>query len=145
MLFERLGYAGLSFFMGKFLYYLRTMKTIIAGSRSIQDYRVVERAILSSGFTITEIVSGGAMGVDKMGEKYALYNNISIKRFIPQWDLYGKAAGVYRNADMAEYADALIAIWDGKSKGTENMISTANRLKLKVFVYQLPLLLGDKN
>jgi hypothetical protein len=119
------------------------MKTIVAGSRSIQDYRIVQRAILSSGFTITELVSGGAQGVDQLGEAYARLNNILVKKFIPDWNQYGKAAGIYRNTDMAQYAEALIAVWDGKSKGTLNMICQAKDRKLQVFVYKHPQLLQD--
>ena len=61
------------------------MKTIVAGSRSIIDYKIVKRAIESCGFIITELVSGGANGVDKLGERYAYENSIPIVQFIPDW------------------------------------------------------------
>lgn len=111
------------------------MKTIIAGSRNIKDLEIVECAIKSSEFKITEIVSGGARGVDKLGEEYARKNKIPVTKFPAQWDKYGKSAGYKRNVEMANYADCLIAIWDGESKGTGHMIDTANTYCLNTFVY----------
>lgn len=110
------------------------MKTIIAGSRDIVDYRWVRLAIEQSGFEITEVVSGGARGVDRLGERYAKEHNIPIKQFIPDWDGLGKKAGHVRNREMGDYADALIALWDGESKGTKGMIDYANSKGLKVYV-----------
>jgi hypothetical protein len=127
------------------------MRTIIAGSRSITDFKVIEEAIKASSFSISEVVSGGAKGVDLMGEKFANDNNIPIKVFKPSWsDLdvsgsiikenkYGKfnaRAGVDRNERMGNYADALIAVWDGNSKGTIHMINYMKKLNKKVFVYR---------
>lgn len=125
------------------------MKTIIAGSRDIgstmyNDRRiqsactsVIEHAVKESGFNITEVVSGCAFGVDKLGETWAEDNSIPIVKFPADWDLHGRKAGYVRNAQMAEYADALIAIWDGKSKGTANMIELAKNKELKVYVFCL--------
>lgn len=110
------------------------MKTIVAGSRDITEFYIVKQAIEDSGFEITELVSGGARGVDRLGEKYARDHNIPIKQFIPDWDGLGKKAGHVRNAEMADYADALVAIWDGVSKGTAGMIADATRKGLKVYV-----------
>ena len=112
------------------------MKVIIAGSRGITDYDTVWRAIKDSGFEITEVVSGGANGVDKLGEKYAVRNDIPIKVFLADWEKKKAAAGIIRNAEMAKYADALIAVWDGVSHGTKNMIETAKKKGLKVFVWK---------
>ena len=111
------------------------MKVIIAGSRGITDYNTVLNAIDKSGFMITEVVSGTAKGVDQLGERWARENRIQIKRFPAQWDRYGKSAGYRRNEEMAHYADALIAIWDGQSRGTSHMIDFARSQGLKVFVY----------
>lgn len=110
------------------------MKTIIAGSRDVTEYNWVRIAVEESGFEITEVVSGGARGVDRLGERYAKENDISIKRFIPDWDGLGKKAGHVRNREMGDYADALIAIWDGVSKGTKGMIDYANNKGLEVYV-----------
>lgn len=110
------------------------MKVIIAGSRGITDEHLIFNAIKDSGFEITEVVSGGAIGVDKFGEKYANRNDIPLKIFLPDWKKKKASAGIIRNAEMANYADALIAVWDGESRGTKNMIEVAQRKGLKVFV-----------
>ena len=110
------------------------MKTIIAGSRNIIDYHQVTKAVEESGFQITEVVSGGANGVDKLGEHLAKASLLHCKVFAADWNKYGKRAGYVRNSQMAEYAEALIAVWDGKSRGTDHMIRTAKTQGLKVFV-----------
>ena len=114
------------------------MKTIIAGSRDITDIREVEKAIKSSGFSISEVVCGGARGVDALGWKWAGgREGVRIILIVAQWDKFGKSAGYKRNEEMAEYADALIAVWDGKSKGTKHMIDIATRYGLPVFVHKI--------
>lgn len=112
------------------------MRVIIAGSRDITDYKQVEAAYLSSNIPITEIVSGGARGVDALGEQVAKNFGIPIKVFPADWDKHGKRAGPLRNIQMAEYADGLIAIWDGKSKGTKHMIDQANKQGLVVYIFK---------
>lgn len=115
----------------------RNMKVIIAGSRegfTIEDVRI---AVLNREFygVITEVVSGAARGVDRLGEQWAKENDVPIKQFIPDWDGLGKKAGYVRNREMGDYADALIALWDGESKGTKGMIEYAQKKGLKVYVY----------
>jgi len=110
------------------------MRTIIAGSRGITRFSRVLNAVESSGFEITEVVSGAARGVDTLGEEWAWTSNIPIKQFPAKWKEYGKTAGFIRNQEMADYADALIAVWDGKSSGTLDMINRAKENNLKVFV-----------
>jgi len=110
------------------------MKVIIAGGRDFNDYNKLFQfcdKILSKQREI-EIVSGTANGADKLGEKYANDNGFSIKQFPADWKKFGKSAGYKRNAEMAEYGDALIAFWDGKSRGTKHMIDLAKRAELKV-------------
>ena len=111
------------------------MKTIIAGGRNITDFAVVEQAAYESGFHITEVVSGTARGVDKLGEAWASMYDVPIKRFPADWAQYGSWAGIKRNTIMAEYADALIAIWDGNSRGTKHMINTAEGIGLRVYLF----------
>ena len=113
------------------------MKTIIAGSRTVTDFSIVESAITESGFVITEVVSGGAYGVDSLGELWANKNNIPIKKFLADWNFYGKRAGYIRNVEMGNYAQALIAIWMSQSKGTAHMINTALCKGLKVFIKEI--------
>lgn len=111
------------------------MKVIVAGGRDFTNYALVEEAIKISGFEISQIVSGKAKGVDTLGEVWALANNIPVEAFPADWSQHGRAAGPIRNKQMAEYADALIAIWDGESKGTANMIQQARNKQLNVFIY----------
>jgi predicted Rossmann fold nucleotide-binding protein DprA/Smf involved in DNA uptake len=110
------------------------MKTIIAGGRTITDYSLVLSAIGESEFEITEIVSGMAPGVDTLAVQYSQENNLPLAEFHADWNQYKKAAGPIRNREMANYADALIAIWDGESRGTKNMIEEATKRGLSVFV-----------
>ncbi len=113
------------------------MKVIVAGSREGFVARNVFEAIEESPFygKITEVVSGGARGVDRDGEYFAKLNNLPVKVFPALWGAEGKAAGCIRNARMAEYADALVAVWDGKSPGTKHMIATMKALKKPTHVY----------
>jgi len=111
------------------------MKVIVAGGRDFTNYALVEEAIKISGFEISQIVSGKAKGIDTLGEVWALANNVPVEAFPADWSQHGRAAGPIRNKQMAEYADALIAIWDGESKGTANMIQQARSKKLNVFIY----------
>lgn len=113
------------------------MRVIVAGPRTVNRYDIVVRAIKASGFTITEEVSGGADGVDSLGERWAEEQGIPIKRFLARWAKYGRAAGKIRNSKMAKYAEALIAIWDGQSRGTKDMIDKARYRGLHVFVFMV--------
>lgn len=111
------------------------MKVIVAGSRTGVTWNQVCRAILMSGYDVTEVVSGGAEGADKLGEDYAERIAVPVKRFNANWSEYGRAAGPIRNREMAEYADALVAVWNGESPGTRNMISEAMKRGLAVHVH----------
>lgn len=112
------------------------MKIIIAGGRDFSDYdklcKEVDFALSKCEISRVEIVSGAAKGADSLGEKYARDHGIKLKQFSADWEKYGKAAGYKRNSEMGNYADALIAFWDGKSKGTFNMINIANKKGLQV-------------
>lgn len=110
------------------------MKVIIAGGRDYHNYDTLLEAIKESQFPISTVISGGAKGVDALGEKYAEEMNISLKIYNADWEQFGRAAGPIRNGKMAEEGEALIALWDGKSKGTKNMIETATKKGLIVFV-----------
>jgi hypothetical protein len=112
------------------------MKVIIAGGRTFNDYELLRSKVdyFLSNQTEIEIVSGTANGADKLGERYAAERCYLVKRFIPDWNFYGKKAGYIRNEDMAKYADALICFWDGKSRGSKHMIDIAKRYELKIRV-----------
>ena len=110
------------------------MNIIIAGSRNFNDYNLLKTSCdnLLTQFTNIEIVSGTARGADKLGERYAREKGYDIKQFPANWDKFGKRAGYLRNDEMAQYADMLIAFWDGASKGTKHMIDLANKRGIKV-------------
>lgn len=113
------------------------MRTIIAGSRDITDERYVVKAITLSKFEITSVVCGGARGVDTIGRVLAEKHGVPVAMFKADWDTHGKKAGYLRNEQMALNADALIAVWDGVSKGTKHMIDLAKKHNLQVYVHIL--------
>ena len=116
------------------------MKVIIAGGRDFRDSEVLfERCdyfLSSTDKKSIEIVSGTCKGADRLGEAYGVLRKMKVTQFPADWDQHGKSAGYIRNKEMAEYADALIAFWDGKSKGTKHMITLAKKAKLKVRVVE---------
>lgn len=112
------------------------MKIIIAGSRSFSDWDVFmgHMSVLRPDFSLKEVVSGGAKGADFLGESFAKLFNVSLKIFPANWETHGKAAGIIRNKEMGNYADALIAFWDGKSNGTRHMIKYMYELNKPVHI-----------
>jgi hypothetical protein len=119
------------------------MKVIIAGTRTIDDYKLVVESIQRSGYDITEVVSGCATGVDRLGERWAIANNIPVKEMPADWNRYGNSAGPHRNRQMAEYADAAIIIWDGQSRGTRNMVENMIRRKKPYYIGMTSATLED--
>ena len=112
------------------------MRTIIAGSRDITDYSILEEAIKQCGWIPTVVISGAARGADTLGEIWADKNGVPLERCPADWNQYGRSAGYKRNQEMAEKAEALIALWDGKSRGTKHMIDIADLKNLKIFIYR---------
>ena len=100
------------------------MKLAIIGSRNI----VLENLDKYIPQSTTEIVSGGAKGVDSCAEKYANERGIKLTVFLPEYEKYGRAAPLKRNLLIAEYADQAIAFWDGSSKGTLYTINAFKKL-----------------
>ena len=111
------------------------MKIIIAGGRDFNNYYILEKVLNSFKELIDEIISGDARGADELGARWATSNNIHVNHFPANWDYYGKAAGFIRNIEMADNADALIAFWDNKSKGTGHMIKTMQMKKKPYWVF----------
>ena len=106
---------------------------IIAGGRNFNDYdylqRMCDNFIQENGDDIT-VISGHAKGADQLGERYAKEQGLKLEIFPADWNAYGKKAGPIRNEQMAKRAlefpnQMLLAFWDGKSRGTANMINTA--------------------
>ena len=118
------------------------MRLIIAGSRSAGKWDVIAAVVdctIEGGFSpheANEVVCGGARGADEWGAKWAKCNGKDVKMFLPYWGKHGKRAGHLRNVQMGNYATHLLAVWDGKSKGTKHMIDYARKKGLEVHVYQ---------
>lgn len=134
---------------------IKGLRIIIAGCRGFQDYNLLSREVLrivtdkvnamGQGKLPRElitIISGNAKGADRLGEVFAKTMKLPLEVYPAEWDKYEKAAGPIRNQRMAEeacknrenYDPMLIAFWDGKSKGTKNMIQIAEEMKMDVHV-----------
>lgn len=111
------------------------MRTIIAGSRTIIDQATVERAIAQAPFRVTLVLSGDARGVDRAGAAWARARGIPVELYPADWKRHGRKAGILRNEVMGEKCDALIAVWDGVSRGTKHMIDYATTLGRLTHVY----------
>ena len=119
-------------------------RIIIAGSRHITDYQVLKnvmnRIFRDRNTRNLTVISGTAAGADQLGEEFAKRNQLKLCRFPADWETYGRAAGPKRNEEMARFAVSdrsegiLVALWDGKSPGTKNMISTAKKYGLETHV-----------
>ncbi len=94
------------------------MKIAIIGSRGISVSNIED--YLPSD--CEEIVSGGAKGVDSCAAEFAKKKGLRLTEFLPQYDKYGRAAPIVRNKEIVDYADSVIAFWDGSSKGTLSVI-----------------------
>lgn len=112
-------------------------KIIVSGTRDFEDYKLLcetlDKFICNISDDI-EIVSGACRGADSLGEKYAKEHGFAIKRFPAYWNVFGRRAGVMRNAEMADCGNVLITFWDGKSKGTKNMICEAKKRGLQTVI-----------
>lgn len=109
------------------------MKTAIIGSRTIK--RIALDQYLSAD--TEEIVSGGAVGVDSCAAEYAKQKSLKLTEFLPQYELYGRAAPIVRNKQIVEYADQILVFWDGSSKGTQSVIQYAKKIEkpMKVILF----------
>jgi hypothetical protein len=118
------------------------MIAVIAGSRTIRNAKLIYETldIIHAGLKLTEVISGGAPGPDRIGAAWAVDNNLHVKWMYAQWETYGKAAGYIRNTEMAEYAAnhqepaTVVAFWNGQSRGTANMIDLANKFDLEKLI-----------
>jgi hypothetical protein len=112
------------------------MKLAVIGSRSFNDYNMLKEKLdkLNSRKKIRMIVSGGAAGADCLAEQWAGENDVEVKVFFPDWEKYGKPAGFIRNKQIIDSADAVIAFWDGQSRGTQHSINLAKARGIPVHV-----------
>lgn len=120
------------------------MRVVVAGSRDLTDDRLVEEAVRLSGFTVTTVISGAARGIDQMGERWAEGQGVPVERFPADWGRYGRSAGYVRNKAMVEAAaqapegGAVIAVWNGISRGTKHTIDIARQRGVPVFILRVP-------
>ena len=110
------------------------MRVIIAGGRNFNDYQLLKGKVnhYMSNASNVVIICGEANGADLQGKRLAKENGWLVNSFPAKWELYGKSAGYIRNKEMADTADVLVAFWDGKSRGTANMIEIAKKKGLPV-------------
>ena len=99
------------------------MKLAIVGSRNLSDIALDEYVTDE----VSEIVSGGAVGVDRCAAAFARRRGIILTEFLPEYETYGRAAPIVRNKQIVDYSDEIIAFWDGKSKGTLSVIKYAKQ------------------
>lgn len=142
------------------------MKVIIAGCHEVwttqECARLVARAMATFGFhgaqpcedcggdtragvlpcthsiEVSEVVHGGAKGIDAAADDWAVVHWVPAKVFPADWKKHGKAAGPIRNAEMADYGDALVAVWDGRTPGTRDMIRQMQRRRKPAYVLVTP-------
>ena len=109
------------------------MKVAVIGSRGLQVDRLED--YLPEG--VTEIMSGGARGVDTCARNYALSHGLTLTEFLPEYNRFGKGAPLLRNIAIIEHADLVLAFWDGRSKGTKFVIDYCKKRNIPVVVHQL--------
>lgn len=108
------------------------MKAAVIGSRGLHVNHLED--YLPEG--VTEIVSGGAQGIDTCAKDYALRHELKLTEFLPEYEKYGRGAPLRRNITIIEYADLVLAFWDGKSRGTKYVIDNCKKRNIPVAVYQ---------
>ena len=112
------------------------MKIAIVGSRGFNDYEMLV-SFITSNISVSDIaamVSGGAIGADTLGERFAEEHNIEKVIYKPDWKLHGRAAGFIRNEEIIKAADVVFAFWDGTSRGTADSINKSYKYNKKVFI-----------
>jgi hypothetical protein len=114
----------------------------VAGGRDFSDYTLLKKILdnIFSNRKIDLIQTGDAYGADSLAIRYARERKIKYKIFIPDWNKYGKAAGIIRNEDIIKNADKVVCFWDGKSKGTKNTIDRSKRKDCVIIRYDKKLI-----
>ena len=109
------------------------MKIAVIGSRGL-TVRNLEKYLPKE---TTEIVSGGAIGIDSCAREYALINKIKLTEFLPEYKKYGRCSPLKRNLQIIDYADLVLAFWDGKSRGTKYVIENCKKKNRKIRIFIL--------
>lgn len=110
------------------------MKIAIIGSRNITNVDLSRFIPVGT----TEIVSGGARGVDTVAKEYANRNGLKLTEFLPDYERFGRGAPLKRNITIIENADIVLAFWDGKSRGTKFVIDNCHRRNIPIKIYLAP-------
>ena len=116
------------------------MKVAVIGSRSLTVQNLGE--YLPQG--VTEIVSGGAKGIDTCAREYAQRNGLKLTEFFPDYQKYGRTAPLKRNLQIIAYADIVVVFWDGESHGTRFVIERCRKMNKKVILYRLRIVKKKK-
>ena len=109
------------------------MKVAVIGSRGLV-VNDLEKYLPSD---TSEIVSGGAKGIDTCAEQYARNRNIPIKIFLPEYEKYGRGAPLKRNLQIIDYADTVFAFWDGTSRGTKYVIDKCQEKGKPIKIFKI--------
>ena len=109
------------------------MKLLIVGSRSIKDFDL--SPYISAD--VDTVISGGAGGIDSLAERYADLHRLSKYILRPRYNFYGRCAPLKRNEEMVEMADAVLIIWDGRSKGTQYTLKYTKKINKPITLIQL--------
>ena len=118
---------------------MQEFKLIVAGGRDFKDYDLLSRVLFDIAHkeypdVAISIVSGMAKGADTLGYLFAVRNNVVRYQFPADWKEHGKSAGMRRNKVMGDFADGLVAFWNGRSPGTRQMIQYMGSLNKPVHI-----------
>lgn len=116
------------------------MKVAVVGSRNLTVTDL--HRYLPQG--VTEIVSGGARGIDTCAREYAQRNGLKLTEFLPDYQKYGRTAPLKRNLQIIAYADIVVVFWDGESHGTKFVIERCRKMNKKVILYRLRIVNAEK-
>ena len=116
------------------------MKVAVVGSRNLTVTDL--RRYLPQG--VTEIVSGGARGIDTCAREYAQRNGLKLTEFFPDYQKYGRTAPLKRNLQIIAYADIVVVFWDGESHGTKFVIERCRKMNKKIILYRLRIVNAEK-
>jgi len=116
------------------------MKLAIVGSRTLRQKEVLQvigQVITKAKNKIDTVITGGANGVDSIAEYYAKNHNIGVEVYYPVYSRHGKRAPLIRNNEIIKNSNAMLAIWDGESKGTKYTTDKAKKAGMAVMVVRL--------
>lgn len=121
-------------------------KIMVCGSRTINDEKLIFSKLddVLINYPNMVLISGNAKGVDSISEKWAKSHDIQIELYKPDWQKYGRAAGIIRNKLMVENSDFVVVFWDGISKGTKSDIDFCKKLNKPFFISEMLRILHPK-